>query len=157
MRTLAIVVFLAACQVAGEPNDFVRHVQEVRDRMHVRFAASRRMQVAIALSDLPRAHEEARLIAKLDEPYVLPEWQFHIATIIAAAHQIELTKDTVAAAKMTVVTSCTRFEPGHGVTCGRMCASKLDAQQRDSSVEFDRNEGDTHVDIDKLITRLRTS
>lgn len=56
-----------------------------------------------------------------------------------------------------LVMSCTRFEPGRGSACGRMCAAKLDAQQRDALIEIEGDEGDTHVDIDKLITRLRTT
>ena len=103
MRTLAVLVCLAACQVTHELDDLARTVQEVRARMHVRFAATQRVGVAIALSDLTRAHEEARLIAKLDEPEVLPEWQPYVDNVIAAARQIELTKDTVAAANMTAL------------------------------------------------------
>ncbi len=40
------------------------------------------------------------MIAKLDEPEVLSEWQPYVDNVIAEARQLELTKDTVAAANM---------------------------------------------------------
>jgi hypothetical protein len=69
--------------------------------MHVRFAATRRLEQAIVFSDLDRAHGEAKLIAELDEPDVLPEWQPYIAQIRDAARQIVLTNDLAAAATLS--------------------------------------------------------
>jgi len=74
-------------------------VLEVFGRMHERFAATNRMHHAIALSDLGRAHLEAKLVADLDEPNLLPEWQPYVAEIREAARAVAATDDPIAAAR----------------------------------------------------------
>jgi len=97
MRHLLLLA-LIGCNVAADPG-LVDKVRDARDRMHRRFTASQRMQHAIALGQLERAREEARLIDALDEPDILPEWKTHIDRIRAAAREVVAAKDTVAAAR----------------------------------------------------------
>jgi hypothetical protein len=68
-------------------------------RMHVRFEAASRIQVAIAFSDLERARDEAHHIATLDESEVLPTWQPYFDAVRDAAHQVELSTSHVDAAR----------------------------------------------------------
>lgn len=70
-------------------------------RMHLRFEASHRMHHAIALSDLPRAQREARIIAELDEPDALPAWRPYVDEIRAAARDVMGAADPIAAARST--------------------------------------------------------
>lgn len=99
---MTLWIVLAGCQVAPEPatpTTLVDQLLEVRHHMHQRFAASRALHAAISLGDLDRAHAEARLIADLDEPRVLPEWRPYVDGIRGAAAEIAKTGDTVAAAR----------------------------------------------------------
>lgn len=75
-------------------------VQATHHRMHVRFEAARRMEEAIARSDLDRARVEARVLAELDEPEALPAWRPHLDGIRGAARRIESAGDPVAAAQL---------------------------------------------------------
>lgn len=70
----------------------------VQARMHLRFAATHDMHEAIALSDLARAQQAARLVASLDEPDALPAWQPYVEDIRAAAREVIATADPAAAA-----------------------------------------------------------
>jgi len=84
-------------------------VLEVSGRMHDRFAATNRMHYAISLSDLERAHREAKLVADLEEPDILPIWKPYIEDIRAAARGVIATQDPIAAARSMA-------------TLGRACA-----------------------------------
>ena len=77
----------------------VQAMLEIQGRMHERFAAANRMQYAISLSDLGRAHREAKLIADLDEPDVLPMWKPYVDDIRGAARAVMATEDPMAAAR----------------------------------------------------------
>jgi hypothetical protein len=105
MRTMLVVLVLAGCQAAADPapstapSTLPDKIRAVRDRMHVRFDATRRMQLAIGLGDLTRAHDEAKIVADLDEPDALPEWRAYVDKIREASRQVIATKDTIAAAR----------------------------------------------------------
>jgi cytochrome c553 len=103
--TLLALLSLAGCTAAADApkTDLPTKVREVRDRMHARFSASQRIEHAIAFGNLDLAHREAGLIAKLDEPELLPAWRPYLDQIRAAAHQVELAQDLVAAAKMSAL------------------------------------------------------
>lgn len=77
--------------------------QATHQRMHLRFAAARRMQEAIARSELGRARTEAHALAELDEPDILPEWRPYIDEIRHTANQIESTGSVVTAARLAAV------------------------------------------------------
>ncbi len=99
---LLVLVALAGCDAVADTSPkrtFGEKLLAVHDRMHARFAASRRVEQAIALGDLDRARDEARTIASFDEPDVLPEWQPYFQNIQAAARQVDASKDLVVAAK----------------------------------------------------------
>jgi hypothetical protein len=99
--TAAITIVLAGCGTFSDDAPFAAKLVAVHDRMHARFAASQRVERAIALGDLERARAEARTIARLDEPDVLPEWQPHFRSIEAAAREVDASRDLVAAARAT--------------------------------------------------------
>ena len=103
--TLFALLCLAGCTAAADTprSDLPTMVREVRDRMHARFAASRRIEHAIAFGNLELAHREAGSIVKLEEPELLPEWRPYLDQIRATARQIELAPDLVATAKMSAL------------------------------------------------------
>jgi hypothetical protein len=107
MRAMILVALaLAGCDAAADPaggGSPDQKTSAIQARMHARFAASRRMEQAIALGDLDRAREEARTIAQIEEPNLLPAWRPYFENIRSAAHQVDMSKDLVAAAKMTAV------------------------------------------------------
>jgi hypothetical protein len=74
-------------------------VANAQRRMHERFGAVRRIEQAIAFSDLEQAHRDAHDLAILDEPDVLPRWQPHLDAIRDAARQVELSGSVVDAAR----------------------------------------------------------
>lgn len=78
-------------------------MQEVRDHMHVRFAAARRVELAIAFGDLERARAEARTIANLEEPDVRAEWRPYLDNVRAAARQVVAAPDPAVAARMSAL------------------------------------------------------
>jgi cytochrome c553 len=84
----------------GQRGAVLESVQEIHRGMHLRFEAARRIQEAIARSDLDRARIEAHALADLDEPKVLPEWRPYVDEIRRAAQQIESAGNTVAAARL---------------------------------------------------------
>jgi cytochrome c553 len=98
------------------PHDLADKVRAAQDRMHRRFAATTRMQHAIALGQLDRARAEARLVDSLDEPDILPEWKDYIARIRASAREVVAAKDLVQAARASA-------------RLGRSCASCHEASQ----------------------------
>lgn len=129
MRSLSMIVACAAvagCQRPSRSADevgppapaahadpgkpLVQAIAEVQERMHVRYAATSRMHQAIALSDLPRAKEEARIVADLDEPDILPQWQPYVQDIRSAAQHVLAVEDPAAAAGAMAVLgrSCAR-------------------------------------------------
>ncbi|MEO8701651.1 MAG: hypothetical protein ABI867_16515 [Kofleriaceae bacterium] len=99
--TLALALVIGCAAYADPPpkQDLVENVKAAQHRMHVRFEATRRMQIAIGLGDLERAHAEAKIIDALVEPDFLPAWQSYVDQIRAAARDVAATQDTVAAAK----------------------------------------------------------
>lgn len=115
MRIL-LVLALAGCEVLAGPPDLADQVRDARDRMHKRFDATTRMQRAIALGQLERAREEARLVDALDEPGILPEWKPYIDRIRGAARDVAAAPDTVQAARSTA-------------RLGRQCASCHEAMK----------------------------
>jgi hypothetical protein len=70
-----------------------------RARMHTRFAAAQGIQLAIGMDDLDRARGDARRIASLDEPGILPAWRPYVDDIRAAADQVAATTDTAPAGR----------------------------------------------------------
>ena len=96
--------WLAGCgAMDGASRDLPAKAIEVRERMHVRFAATRRLELAIAFGQLDAAHAEAGAIARLDEPDLLPAWQPYVDQIRASAREIERTTDLVAAATTSAI------------------------------------------------------
>jgi cytochrome c553 len=107
---IALAILLASggftgCGAAAEipMQDVPAKALEVRDRMHQRFAATRRLELAIAFGQLDAAHAEAGMIARLDEPDMLPAWQPYVEQIRASAREIEKAPDLVAAATMSAI------------------------------------------------------
>lgn len=96
---------LAGCGAAsdGAAREVPAQVLELRDRMHERFAATRRLELAIMFGRLDAAHAEAAAVARLDEPDLLPEWRPYVEQIRASAREIELTADLVAAARTSAI------------------------------------------------------
>ena len=107
MRTLVLGICLAcgcdALTVEQDQRDLIAKMQEVREHMHARFAASRRVELAIAFGDIERAREEARTIANLEEPEARAEWQPFIDSVRTAAKQIVVAPDTAVAARMSAL------------------------------------------------------
>lgn len=107
MRTLAVgICLVSGCDLLGgeqEQRDLITKMQEVREHMHARFAASRRIELAIAFGDIEAARREAKTIADLREPDVRAEWQPYLENVRAAAHQIVLAPDVAAAARMSAL------------------------------------------------------
>jgi cytochrome c553 len=77
----------------------VQKLLEIREHMHIRFAASNGIRMAVAYGDLKRAQSEARIITALDEPEIHPQWAPYVDNVRAAAFQITKAEDPVAAAK----------------------------------------------------------
>lgn len=103
-RFLVAVAVLGGCDVAAEGDsdrapDLVKKMIEVRQHMHVRFRATDGIRTAIANGDLRRTHEEARTVAELADPDLLPQWQPYVDNVRAAALQITKSEDTVTAAR----------------------------------------------------------
>lgn len=105
MRTPWLLLVVAGCQALAEPapRNLGEKVLQAHDRMHQRFDATRRMQLAIGVSDLERAQAEAKLVAELDEPDAAPEWRPYLDNIKRSAQQVRATKDLVAAAKTSAL------------------------------------------------------
>jgi hypothetical protein len=103
MRSLNVIVFalgLAGCDAVADPDrDIVDKVAEIREHMHVRFAATNGIRVALTYGDLSRAQTEARIVAKLDEHEILPQWRPYVDNVRLAAFQITKSSDAVTAAK----------------------------------------------------------
>ena len=108
--TLLALIALAGCDAAAEApkqappaKDLPAKVREIRDRMHVRLAATRRLERAIAFGSLDGVHGEAGLVARLDEPDLPAAWRPYLDQIRAAARQIELAQDLVTAARTSAL------------------------------------------------------
>jgi hypothetical protein len=97
MRLLPLLVLLAGCE--NLDITLAEQARAAHERMHQRFDAARRLQVAIALSDLERAKIEAETIETLDEPDFLPQWRPYLDNVRAAAKQVRLAGDTAVAAR----------------------------------------------------------
>jgi cytochrome c553 len=97
--------YLAGCGGATEsaPPDLPAKAIEVRDRMHERFTATRRLELSIAFGQLEAAHAEAATIAAVDEPGVLPAWRPYVDQIRAGAREIEQTTNLAAAARTSAL------------------------------------------------------
>lgn len=118
-----LVMFGAACQIdsySGRPPEaqpagaLATQIQALAQRMHTRYAGARRLEEAIARSDLERTRLEAHALSILDEPDVLPAWQPYFASVAEAARQVEAAGDVRAAA-------------GQFALLGMRCASCHDA------------------------------
>jgi hypothetical protein len=100
MRVIGLLLLVSACGLAESDGD--RSLGEkalaVQEHMHARFKGTSAIATAIGLSDLDRAHAEAKNVAALDEPDVLPQWQPYIAGIRAAASRVAESDDSMAAA-----------------------------------------------------------
>ncbi len=83
--------------------DVVAQVRAIQLHMHVRFAAARRIEQAIAFGDLDRARGEAKIILELDEPGILPAWQPYIDDVRDAARQVSIASNLVAAANTSAI------------------------------------------------------
>lgn len=121
----ALVLALAACGIEARdtrPNEsgasLAAAIQAAQRRMHVRFAAAGRIELAIVHSDLDRAHAEAHQLTEIDEPDVLPAWRPYFASIRDAAHQIEVAPGVIGAARLTATLGrrCARCHEASGAT-----------------------------------------
>ncbi len=102
----AAALALCACQLDStggatpvSPNQLASQLQAVSQRMHTRYLGAHRLLAAVGKSDLEAAHAEARVIAVLDEPSVLPEWRPYFAAVSEAATDIQLAPDVAAAGR----------------------------------------------------------
>lgn len=105
LALLLLPGYLAGCGGAAEstPPDLPAKVVEVRDRMHERFTATRRLELSIAFGQIEAAHAEAATIAAVDEPGLLPAWQPYVDQIRAAAREIEQATNLTAAARTSAL------------------------------------------------------
>lgn len=97
--------YLAGCGGAAEsaPPELPARAIEVRDRMHERFTATRRLELSIAFGQLDAAHAEAATIAAVDEPGILPAWRPYVEQIRATAREVEQTTNLTAAARTSAL------------------------------------------------------
>lgn len=116
MRCLPILVAgcfaLAGCHVDDDravvnhlnhPRPLASTLQEAHQRMHARFGAARRIEQAIAFSDLARAQSEARYLAALEETDLLPAWRPYVDAIRGAALELDRASDVMAAARLAAL------------------------------------------------------
>lgn len=82
----------------GSAKPLGQAVLETHARMHQRYVATHLIHQALALSDLGLARRQAQVVADLDEPDALPQWQPYVAEIRAAARQVVAAEDPVVAA-----------------------------------------------------------
>jgi hypothetical protein len=108
--SIAAVLMVAACGEAFDsstPTDktgtFAAQVEAAHVRMHVRFEAARRVEDAIAHSDLERARTAARIVDSLDEPEIMPQWMPFVADVRDAARQVVQSGDVVAASSSVAI------------------------------------------------------
>ncbi|HWO25943.1 MAG TPA: hypothetical protein VNO30_44725 [Kofleriaceae bacterium] len=111
--TLLALIAIAGCDAAAAPSPpppqdpsikaLPAKVRELRERMHVRVAATRRLERGIVFGSLDAVHTEAGLVAKLDEPDLPAAWRTYVDQIRAAAGQIEQAQDLVTAARTSAV------------------------------------------------------
>jgi cytochrome c556 len=112
---LGMVWVFSACDAVTTEQDQRELIdKDVQARMHERYAASRRIQVAIAFGDLDRARSEAKTIAGVYEPTILAQWQPYLTQLRAAAQQVVVAPDLAVAARMSAL-------------LGRRCAQCHDA------------------------------
>lgn len=95
---------LGACHIEEDTLVFdrpglARAVMAAQRRMHERFGAARRIEQAIAFSDLEQARRDAHDLATLDEPDVLLTWRPYFDAIRDAARQVESSGSVVDAAR----------------------------------------------------------
>jgi cytochrome c553 len=128
-----LLLALVACDAAAAPpakRSFTDKLQAVHDRMHARFGASQRIELAIAFGDLERSRTEARTIAELEEPDVLPEWQPYFANVQAAAGTVVASEDLVAAAKASALLA-SRCASCHAAIAAKIVFPKDPAPKED--------------------------
>ncbi|MCX5747410.1 MAG: hypothetical protein NT062_33515 [Proteobacteria bacterium] len=80
---------------------FVGRLLAIQRHMHERFAAAQRIEEAVARGDVERARGEARTIASLEEPDVLPVWQPHFDNVREAARALDAGRDPMTLAHRT--------------------------------------------------------
>lgn len=95
--------------VLNRPHSLASASMAAHRRMHTRFEAARRIEQAIAFSDLERTRAEAHDLAVFEEPDVLLTWRPYFEAIRDAAHQVESSGGVMDAARLAA-------------TLGRRCA-----------------------------------
>jgi hypothetical protein len=102
-RYLPFVFLLAACglDASSEPASLPAKLRAVSERMHARFAATERIEQGIVTSRIQDVHAAAHVIASLEDPEVLPEWQPYLASVKLAAREIESADNVIDAARLT--------------------------------------------------------
>jgi cytochrome c553 len=103
----SLVVVSLGCQAsppqASPKPTLAASIRAIEVRMHVRFESARRIEDAVARSDLDRVRQEARVLSSLAEPEALPRWQPYLAQIQASGRRLEQVTDVAAAADASAV------------------------------------------------------
>ena len=107
---IAVVTLAVGCGEAFDASvptsqtaTFAAQVEAAHVRMHLRFDAARRVEDAIAHSDLDRARVAARIIDGLDEPEIMPQWTPLVADVRDAARQVVQAGDVVTASSSVAI------------------------------------------------------
>jgi cytochrome c553 len=74
-------------------------ILQTHHNMHTRLDGVHKIGIAIALGQLGQAQTEARVVASIEDPNVLPEWQPFLARVRVSADELARTTDLGAAAK----------------------------------------------------------
>lgn len=99
MRGVIVFALFAGCGLLDDaPRSFGEKVTRAREHMHQRFSSTNAIGHAIAFGDLDRAKSEARTVADLDEPDVLPQWKPYFENLKTAAAQVADADDLASAA-----------------------------------------------------------
>jgi hypothetical protein len=105
----ALALALASCQVEARDTapprggSLADDVVAASHRMHQRFTAAARLELAVVHGDLSGAQADAHELAELDQPDALMRWQPYFEEIREAARQIEVTPGIIGAARLTAV------------------------------------------------------
>lgn len=99
MRRFIVFALVAGCGLLDDaPRSLSEKVTRAREHMHQRFASTTAIGHAIAFGDLERARSDARTVADLDEPDVLPQWKPYFENLKSAAAQVADADDLASAA-----------------------------------------------------------
>jgi mono/diheme cytochrome c family protein len=107
MRSIVVVAcVLTGCEFGASDTAPTMQTGEVEaallathHRMHVRFESAKQIEQAILWGQLDNAHDEAKVLAELDEPGVLATWQPYLDDVQATAREIRRATDLGAAAR----------------------------------------------------------